>query len=146
MCCTRACVCLCSAHSAAVVSRIYVKAKGVLKMRNYISRLCECEIKGGRVVETQAGKVSVYDIDKWEEEMSHCVRARFPGTSISYVECKASRSGFRVDCVAPASQGGSSFLWSNGGCLLFFSLFLLYGLSSVLILPADMRGSFTFSK
>ena len=108
-------------------------------MKAYLHELCQCQHGGGRVVEMQAGKmVSVLDIEMWDEDQSQCIQSRFPGTAILLTSCKASRSGFRVDCILP--EGKAS--WTSKGCLSFFGLLAVYAALSILVLPVEARPVF----
>lgn len=105
-------------------------------MKAYLHELCRCQHGGGRVVEMQTGKmVSVLDIETWDEDQSQCIQSRFPGTTILLTSCKASRSGFRVDCILP----GEKTPLASTGCLAFFGLFFTYLVLSVLVLPVEAR-------
>lgn len=78
----------------------------------YVERLCGVVAHGGRVMFGESGRVVVADVAQWTDDMSQCVKARFPGTQVSVYHCSSSISGFSV----VIETGGHAW----GGATAFF--------------------------
>lgn len=81
----------------------------------YVDKLCGCAARGGRVVVGDDGRVVVADVATWTDDMSECVKGRFPGAGISINECRSSLSGFSV--VIVTQGGGGRINWPAVACL-----------------------------
>jgi hypothetical protein len=62
----------------------------------YVHDICGCATHGGRVCRATRETVVVMDIPGWTDEMSACVRHRFPGACISVRAASESLTGFNV--------------------------------------------------
>lgn len=62
----------------------------------YISDMCACSSHGGRVLKVTPTRCVVQDICSWTEDMSQCVRNRFPSAEISVCQNFSSVTGFNV--------------------------------------------------
>lgn len=84
----------------------------------YVDRLCG-GMSGCRVMMAgESRKVVVADAPTWTDDMSQCIKGRFPGIQISVCQCNSSMSGFSVVIDLPP-------LASAGGALAFVKAFLL---------------------
>lgn len=97
----------------------------------YVMELCACKRHGGRMVHMRDGRVALLDSDSWTEEMSSCVKARFPGCGISVHCSEQSVTGFQV-VFEMAERGGGA-----GRCDCLYFLFMLIG---VLVFWHSMLG------
>jgi hypothetical protein len=71
----------------------------------YVDRLCG-GMSGCRVMVGENRKVVVADAPTWTDDMSQCIKGRFPGAQISVCQCNSSMSGFSVVIDLPAASGG----------------------------------------
>lgn len=101
----------------------------------YIHEICACSSHGGRVcgavgdeldrhrggAEAAAASAVVMDVSDWTDEMTTCVKARFPGADVSVHSSSGSLAGFSVLVSVPGSGGGGR-AWAWGGPLSVGSL------------------------
>lgn len=83
---------------------IYIKTATVSQMTQhinpyvgeYVDRLCGCKINGSRVVQSDKHQVAVYDLLEWSEDMTQCVKTKYPGARVSMFHSSSSLTGFIV--------------------------------------------------
>ena len=69
----------------------------------YVDRLCG-GVDNCRVMVGDAGRVVVADAPTWTDDMSQCVKGRFPGVTLSICQCNSSMSGFSVVIELPVHR------------------------------------------
>lgn len=94
---------------------------------SYVERLCG-GVDGCRVMVGEGRRVVVADAPSWTDDMSQCVKGRFPGSNLSVFQCSSSITGFSVVIELPGR--------AEGGALLGVSLLLLLvsGVCAMLVL------------
>jgi hypothetical protein len=81
------------------------------QLRDYVFQLCGCGMHGGRAVVVADDKCVMYDVPRWSEGMSRCVKNRFPNVDITVSHASNSLTGFQVMFVLAPNEGSymSSF-------------------------------------
>lgn len=72
------------------------KRQDAKALGEYVHRLCACDTHGGRIMPKGKYVCVAMDVPCWTEDMTHCVKMRFPSTTIAVQECSHSLTGFRV--------------------------------------------------
>lgn len=71
-------------------------SQNVEQLMRYVSELCACASHGGRVLKVDDRTCVVADVASWSDEMTGCVKARFPSTSVSVHHTPQSLTGFNI--------------------------------------------------
>lgn len=81
------------------------------ELRDYVFQLCGCGTHGGRAVVVTNDKCVLYDVPKWSDGMSRCVKNRFPNVDITVSHASSSLTGFQILFVLTPNEGSymSSF-------------------------------------
>lgn len=62
----------------------------------YTSEMCSCSSHGGRICKVGKDTCVLSDIPTWTDEMSACVKNRFPSAAVSVHSAGGSITGFHV--------------------------------------------------
>lgn len=62
----------------------------------YVTQMCACSVHGGRMHRIGPETCVLADVGSWTDDMTSCVKARFPNVSVSVFQSNKSLSGFHV--------------------------------------------------
>ena len=96
-------------------------ARAVENLSRYVQQMCGCGSHGGRVhVVPNPERCIVSDVPAWTDEMTLCVKTRFPNASVSVHQTHQSLSGFNVIiALQPAAYAYAWHMASFAGILAF---------------------------
>lgn len=71
-------------------------SQDIRSVSEYVNKMCGCDTHGGRVFIVSDTRCIISDIPLWTDEMSQCIKGRFPSAEVSIFQCNQSLTGFNI--------------------------------------------------